>query len=212
MPEANTPVLVAVLNNQADWQRIQEQQWYRVPLAHAPRRMAAGILAWYQTKAFGAEGGQIRWYAEINHVSQATRIQLIPEQPEHPRAQEHYWRLQIGALQSLPQPIKAQRFRRITFISTNWQQFIHAKQINDLWLGDSLIEQLSQQLISEGMNVVRRRLHDGNTPPQGTCLLIPLLNQLELQIGEQVLRFEHEDLIWDFAGCLAQIRAIQSRN
>lgn len=212
MPEANTPVLVAVLNNHADWQRIQHEHWYRVPLAHAPRRMAAGILAWYQTKAFGDDGGQIRWYAPIEHVSQATRSQLIPEQPKHPRAHERYWRLEVGALQALPQPIMAQRFRRITFISTNWQQLIHAKQMSDLWLGDSLLEQLSQQLISEGMNVVRRRLHDGNTPPQGTFVLIPLLNQIEVSIGEQRLRLDHDDLIWDFAGCLTNIRLLQQRN
>ncbi len=86
----------------------------------------------------------------------------------------------------------AQRFRRITFISTNWQQLIQAKQINDLWLGDSLLEQLIQQLRNEGMNVARRRLHDGNPPPQATFVLIPLLNQIELCVGDSCLRFDHE--------------------
>ncbi|MFN8456153.1 MAG: hypothetical protein U0401_16040 [Anaerolineae bacterium] len=29
-------VLVAVMNNEADWRRVQDEHWYRLPVKHAP--------------------------------------------------------------------------------------------------------------------------------------------------------------------------------
>jgi hypothetical protein len=44
-------VLVAVMNNLEDWQRVQEQGWYRLPVKHAPQSVPnIDILAFYFTK------------------------------------------------------------------------------------------------------------------------------------------------------------------
>ena len=48
----NVPVLVVVLNDAADLAYARDLGWYRIPLAHAPRRVAADYLAFYQTGAF----------------------------------------------------------------------------------------------------------------------------------------------------------------
>jgi len=40
-PDDWTPVLVAVVNNETDLARAREEQWYRIPIKHAPRQIAA---------------------------------------------------------------------------------------------------------------------------------------------------------------------------
>jgi len=57
----HAPVLVAVLNNQPDFERARDEGWYRIPLKRAPRRIAAEYLAFYQTGAFGDDGCAVNW-------------------------------------------------------------------------------------------------------------------------------------------------------
>ncbi len=52
--------LVAIMKDEADWRRVQEQLWYRVPVASAPRRWPPQWLAFYQTKIFKDEAYSIR--------------------------------------------------------------------------------------------------------------------------------------------------------
>jgi hypothetical protein len=41
-------VLVAVINNLEDWQRVQDEQWYRIPTKHAPEPVPnIDILAFF---------------------------------------------------------------------------------------------------------------------------------------------------------------------
>jgi hypothetical protein len=132
-PPPDARVLVAVITRPRDLRLAREQGWYRIPLAHLPRQLAADYLAFYQTAAFGAERWAVRYYAPIQRYRLATRLELLPDEPEHPRAAERYYCLELGALRSLPLPVPAARLRRITFIATTFGQLCRARDVRELW-------------------------------------------------------------------------------
>ena len=140
---SESPVLVVVLNDPADLARAREQGWYRIPLAHAPRRIAAEHLALYQTAAFPPEERwTVRWLAPVRGYRLARRRELIPEEPDHPRADACYYKVTLGPLELLPRPIPSRRLRRITFISTTLDRLLAAEEINDLWIKSTAQERL----------------------------------------------------------------------
>ncbi|MBA3943630.1 MAG: hypothetical protein H0X37_03610 [Herpetosiphonaceae bacterium] len=132
--ERALPALVAVVNNEADWQHIWVDHWYRIPLKHAPVQVATSFLAFYQTKKFGREAWAIRYYAPVLRYRQATRREILPAAPDHPRAAEAYYVIELGPLIALPRPIPSRKLRRITFIPTTLGRLLDAHEVNDLWL------------------------------------------------------------------------------
>lgn len=132
-PDDHARVLVAVLTNHRDFQRVREQHWYRIPVAKAPSQMAADYLAWYQTAAFGDERWSVRSYAPIVRYRVVVRRELLPDEPDHPRAHERYYRLDLGTVAALPLPVPAARLRRVTFIATTFGQIRRARDVRDLW-------------------------------------------------------------------------------
>jgi len=126
-------ILVAILPTQRDFDIARLFGWYRIPLKNAPKVISVDYLAFYQTKSFGnAARWQIAYVAEILGHELTRRRDLIRDQPEHPRADEEYFKLQIGPLQSLAQPIPAADWKRITFFYTTGEMFKSAQTINDL--------------------------------------------------------------------------------
>ena len=113
-------VLVAVVNNIDDLQRAASQGWYRIPQRKAPRRIGADYLAFYQTGAFNAqeEAQTVTYYAPTKRYQLLTRRELLPGEDNHPRADDYYFRIEIGPLQRLERSIPAEKFRRVTFIHT----------------------------------------------------------------------------------------------
>lgn len=110
-------VLVAVMNNKEDWRRVQEEYWYRLPAKHAPEGMPHfDWLAFYQTSVFGSDKWAIHYYTHIEGHELVTRRDLIPGEPEHQRAGDWYYKLQLGPLQYKLPPIISYNWRRITFI------------------------------------------------------------------------------------------------
>lgn len=205
----DTAVLVAVINNLADWRRLEQEHWYRIPLKHAPRHMTAQIIAWYQTSAFGANGKMIRWYAPIEQSRIVTRRELLPDQAEHPRANERYWQIRVGQLQQLARPIPATTFKRVTFIPTRWERLLYAQSINDLWLADAVFAHMCQQLEAEGYSLAQRRLGENSQANHAKPMikLHATLAGMIIQAGDAELRLDWSDLIWQEQQCLGQIRA-----
>jgi hypothetical protein len=139
-------VLVVVVPSLEDWHRISSQGWYRIPLRRAPRRIGAEYLAFYHTQASGPLRWSIRFYAPVLGYSLATRRELIPEETDHPRADERYYRIALGSLQALPHSIPSRHLRRVTFILTTLAQLLRAEEINDLWQRESTQEGLERAL------------------------------------------------------------------
>jgi hypothetical protein len=126
-------ILVAILPNQRDFDIARLFGWYRIPLKSAPKVISVDYLAFYQTKSFGdAERWQIAYVAEILGHELTRRRDLIRDEPDHPRAHEEYFKLQIGPLQRLDQPIPAGDWKRITFFYTTGEMFQTAHTVNDL--------------------------------------------------------------------------------
>ena len=135
MFHASDRVLIAIMNNQRDFEIARDEGWYRVPQRHAPASTTeAAVLALYFTKAFGDEKWSIRWYGPVRGHELARRRDLFPDAPAHPRADEAYYKLQLGPLIQLELPIYSLRWRRITFIETSWDRFTAAEEINDLYV------------------------------------------------------------------------------
>ncbi len=127
-------VLVAVMTSRRDFALARDEGWYRIPVRHAPPSTTeAAVLAFYFTKAFGDEKWAVRWYAPVRGHELVRRRDLFPDQPQHPRADEIYYRLSLGPLMALERPIPSLRWRRIAFIETSWDRFAAAQEINDLY-------------------------------------------------------------------------------
>ncbi len=127
-------VLVGIMTSRRDFAIAREEGWYRIPKRHAPESTTeAVVLAFYFTKAFGDEKWAIHYYAPVEGHELVRRRDLLPRQPDHPRADEPYYKLQLGRLMKRDEPIPSLRWRRITFIESTWDRFLAADEINDLY-------------------------------------------------------------------------------
>lgn len=163
MAEAQKPeagerwrVLVVVLNSLRDLEVAREEGWYRIPLKRAPTRVGADYLAFYQTGVFGEERWAVNYYAPVRRYRIVCRGILLPEEPDHPRADDLYYRIEIGPLRRLPRAIRSRRLRRITFIPTTLERLLGAEEINDLWCGTRDEEQLWRAFKEHGLAPERR--------------------------------------------------------
>ena len=96
----------------------------------------------YFTKTFGENRWAIHFYASIESHELVTRRDLIPSEPDHPRAGNWYYALQLGPLERKLPPIVSTRWRRVTFIVTSGDRFMQAVEINDLFEQKSPVGQL----------------------------------------------------------------------
>ena len=144
-------VLVAIMNNPADWERVQTGGWYRIPAKRAPQIVPnMDWLAFYFTARFGPDRYAVHYYAAVAGHELVTRRDLLPHQPDHPRAGDWYYKLILGPLQHKLPPIISNKWRRITFITTTGDRFENAQEINDLFDRQSPMGQLYVTLKEEG--------------------------------------------------------------
>ena len=153
-------LLVAVLNNTDDLRRAAAEGWYRIPQRNAPPRIGADYLAFYQTGAFKdhAEAQTVTYYAATRRYRLLTRRELLPAEADHPRANDYYFRIEIGPLQRLAQPIPAGNFRRVTFIHTLFDQLFTAQSVTDLFRKEDPFERLWHALREHNLRPLKNRL------------------------------------------------------
>lgn len=126
-------VLVAVMNSPRDFEIARMLGWYRIPLRNAPKVIDVDYLAFYQTSGFDkGESGRIQYIAKVNGHELTTRRELLINEQDHPRANEEYFKIQIGPLIPLPNPIVATSWKRITFLYTTGKFLLEANVVNDL--------------------------------------------------------------------------------
>jgi hypothetical protein len=135
---ADDLVLVAVVNNPRDLEIARVLGWYRIPLQTAPKMVGVDWLAFYQTAAFRKGKWSIRYIAPVRGYELTTRRELLREERDHPRANDPYFKLQLGDLSRLAMPIIAPRWRRFTFLYTTGERVLHARDISDLTLPPGL--------------------------------------------------------------------------
>jgi very-short-patch-repair endonuclease len=156
MREKNT--LIGMILRKKDLRTAQKEGWYRIHVKSAPeivRKREITTLALYQTKAFDDEKYSVRWWGEVSNIERKKRIEILPEEPAHPRAQEEYYVVLMTAMQQFSQPILSRIPRRNPFITTTKERLFAARDYNDLFYGSPLEEQLWSALQKEGIPAQR---------------------------------------------------------
>ena len=127
-------ILIVLITARRDLEIARLLGWYRIPIVSSPKIISVDYLAFYQTKAFGKRKWQIQYIAPVHGYELTTRYELLGDEPDHPRANQEYYKIQIGPLVELEEPIHADKWRRITFLYTTGEHFQNASTINDLIL------------------------------------------------------------------------------
>jgi hypothetical protein len=137
-------------------------------------------LAFYQPSAFGERGGQIEFIAQVRGHELTTRGELLKDESDHPRAREEYYKIQIGALEKLSQPITADIWKRLTFLYTTGEYLLNATTLNDLVVDGDERQLLWQSLRERAENeqLYKVDLPKADIPPE---VLIALLGIKEME-------------------------------
>lgn len=215
-------VLVAVVNNMEDLRRAAAEGWYRIPQRSAPRRVGADYLAFYQTGAFKTEeeAQTVTYYAPTRRYRLLTRRELLPAEADHPRANEYYFRIELGPFQRLDVSIPAGAFRRVTFIHTTLDRLFTATTVTDLFYKEDPFETLWHALHEHRLRPLKNRLL-GEQPvditlrARGGYLAINCSDERSAQELRQplsadrweVLCFSTAQIQQDLASCLRQVGA-----
>ncbi len=125
-------ILVCLLPTMRDLEIARLLGWYRIPLRTAPKVVAVDYLAFYQPSTFGEHGGQIEFIAQVKGHELTTRGELLRDEKDHLRANEEYFKIQLGGLEKLQEPIKTDKWKRLTFLYSTGEYLLNAKTLNDL--------------------------------------------------------------------------------
>lgn len=173
-------ILVCLLPTPRDLEIARVLGWYRIPLRTAPKVVAVDYLAFYQPSAFAQHGGQIEFIAQVKGHELTTRSELLRDEIDHPRAKEEYYKIQISELEKLPQPISADKWKRLTFLYSTGEYLLNAKTLNDLVVAGDERQILWRSLHerAEGEQLYKTNLPEADIPPE---VLMVLLGIKELQ-------------------------------
>lgn len=129
-------VLVGVIKAKRDFVFARDARWYRIPLAQMPGGVQADYLAFFLSGGVFKElSGSIPYYAQVRGLELAYRRDLITD-PNHSRADNVYYRLALGELQTKAPPIRNLTRRPVSFVYTTWDRFDAARTVGDLYSTD----------------------------------------------------------------------------
>ncbi len=146
LPSPASLILVTLLKEPRDLEIARLLGWYRIPLRSAPKVIAVDYLAFYQTAAFEAEKWRIAYVAPVRGHELTTRAELLRDEPEHPHAHHEYYKIALGPLIRLPQPVLAGKWRRLTFLYTTGEYLLQARSLHDLVLQNEARQMVWQSL------------------------------------------------------------------
>jgi hypothetical protein len=158
--------------------------WYRIPYKKAPKTVSVDRLAFYQTADFGDEKWAINFTAPVLGHELTTRAELLRTEPDHPRANEQYFKIQVGPLERLARPVPSLKWRRITFFYTLGERLMNAAEINDLIVDSDERDLLWTALKERGLQAERNYEEEG---PGGAIdfALLCELGKLAVLLGEK---------------------------
>ena len=179
-------ILMVVLNNPRDLEIARLLGWYRIPLRSAPKVIAVDYLAFYQTGAFGDEKWRIQYAAPVRGHELTTRRELFQDEPDHPRANQEYFKVQLGPLGWLAHPIVAEKWRRITFFYTTGEYLLKSNTVEDLIVKSDerqLLWQALRERASQAESYAPRDLPQADLPPEVLAALLGLRDALGDYLG-----------------------------
>ena len=183
-------VLVALINTPRDLKMATDERWYRIPTKHAPKFFSgAQYLAFYLPSSFRARKWSIDTYATVRGHELVRRVDLFPDEPDHPRANELYYKLQLGETETREPPITSRRGRRVLFLWTNWDKFLQATKWNDLYLRTSAHEKLYDALKADHLEVEREMfVREGRSRYRVDFLVYFPKGKIAVSLGDKSLR------------------------
>lgn len=143
-------ILVAIIPAPEDLQVARVLGWYRIPIKSAPRILNVDYLAFYQPASFQDRKWRVECVAPVKGHELTTRIDLLQAEKDHPRADEDYFKIQLGPVQQLRYPILAGKWKRFTFLYTTGEYFTKARDLTDLSVSQGERRQLWKALRERG--------------------------------------------------------------
>ncbi len=216
--DADDAVLVVLLNRPRDLEIVRTERWYRIPARHAPAHFShACYLAFYLPRAFGDAKWSIREYAPVRGHELVRRRDLLPDESDHPRADEVYYKLQLGRLIALPRPIVSRTGRRILFIWTTGDKFSRAVELNDL-LGTSAADDMLWSALKDAEIGAERKtvVREGPSRYRVDFWIPCARGELAIVLGDTMrgppetrrrrwLRFSEEEILAHGDDCMTKI-------
>ena len=224
-------VLVGVIKDKRDLGVLLAKKWYRIPVSHAPRRKFK-YLAFYQPAGFARQGKQILYYARVLSQRMARRRDLLPDEPNHPRANDQYLLFRAGKVRKLPRPIQNTIPRRIYFGFTTLDRLRKSQNILELYDVTPTEEMLKGALRRAGIKASRQhyvrsggeryyvdfaifcrygaiviecdntKAHSGARQKENDRRK----NRALRRVGWTVIRLPEEDMLRDLEGCVQRIK------
>jgi hypothetical protein len=173
-------ILVAIVNKPRDLEIARLLGWYRIPLRTAPKVVAVDYLAFYQTSAFGEGNEGVHYIAPVRGHELTTRAELLRDEPDHPRAREEYYKIQLGTLQKLPTPIAVGKWHRMTFLYTTGEYLLQARNLNDL-----VVHTEERKSLWQALRERAQKSQDYRTADLPELDLDPALMEMLLGISDQ---------------------------
>lgn len=154
-------VLIVFVPQPRDMEILRLLGWYRIPMRSAPKVLDVDYLAFYQPASFGEDHRwQIEHFAALRGYELVRRVDLFRDEADHPRAQEEYFKMQVGTLQTLPTPILTGKVKRLTFLYTTGALFRKAETVSDLVVSSEEREGLWRALRERASQSDRYRASD----------------------------------------------------
>ncbi len=213
-------VLIVLLNDTRDLEFVAREHWYRIPARHAPRHFSgAEYLGFYLARAFGERKWTISEFASVRGHELVRRRDLLPDEPEHPRADDLYYKLELGPLQRRQPPIVSKRGRRILFLWTTWEKFCQAHELNDLFHKGPAQDKLWEALKEDNLDAERQMIvSEGRSRYRVDFLIYCPRGRLAVTIGERraavstkgirALTISEEDLENHFERALDDVKSL----
>lgn len=180
-------ILVCLMPTPRDLEIARLLGWYRIPLRTAPKVVAVDYLAFYQPLSFGARGGRIEYIAQARGHELTTRGELLRDEADHPRAKEEYYKIQIGGLEKLQEPIVADKWKRLTFLYSTGEYLLNAKLLNDLVVQNEEREILWKSLRERAENeqFYKTDLPEADIPPEALMALLGISGKIsDASVGD----------------------------
>ncbi|MBI5138640.1 MAG: DUF559 domain-containing protein [Candidatus Vogelbacteria bacterium] len=153
-PDSNSRknVLVAVLKDERDFNLLFCEYWYRIPQIYLPKRKFTHI-AFYQPAIFGKDGKCVRFYGRIADKEMRTRLELLPNEPNHPRANDSYCKFTFEKIVELRHSVRNIIPRRVSFGFTDIASLRRANDILELYHVPKTEQIVADTLKSRGIPV-----------------------------------------------------------
>lgn len=136
-------MLICLLREINDLSILKDQLWYRIPVNSASKNIDKyQYLSFYQPSTFKNQKWIIQYYGKIKEITKVMRKKLFPNEPINPKSDFIYNRIELSHLEILSKPIISLRGRRILFVPTTFEKFLHASELNDLFHGSPLEDKL----------------------------------------------------------------------